>query len=188
MPKDQKIEVYLTDHKIRELDPVVITEAEKLYFKRKPFDDLVEYISLFDYSFDDVFVKTKKFKILKYRKFNVNHFLVSTLLAHNWKKKLIKQVFKTRERGLKRNGKQRKKPSLPKSQGETPKVNPTSTELARDSTGTTGADNTGARGTYERTIPGKFTQYGNLPNGELSSSRESPQRTQRGFDWDRLRA
>jgi hypothetical protein len=97
IPTKKRVEVYVS--KFPGIEPEIIAEAERLYFKQKVFDDLVEYLLNFNYSIDDIFI-TKKFlkKFEVSKKLNKDYPLVKTLIEHNWKEKIIKSAFETIEK------------------------------------------------------------------------------------------
>lgn len=141
IPINQRVRTYVLDKKIQSFSPEIITEAERIYFNQKQIDDLVSYISVFEFSFDEVF--HKRFKIFK--KLNKNQRIVKTLIEHNWTEKSIIQAFKIIERGRKQSGKSRIKPSLPRLKGEIEqdlKESSANREDSRDDRGTRGITRT----------------------------------------------
>lgn len=185
--KKQKIDVYVS--KLQDFEPEIIVEGEKLYFKQKLFDDLVEYLLHFNYSIDDVFITKrifKKFEVSK--KLNKDYPLVKTLIEHNWKEKIIKSAFEKIERGFKKNnGKPRKQPSFPKLK-EQVEQDLEETNSAIAGSGTSGDSARGISqpssnesGTNPR-VQGEFAQRGNVQIGTLAPKRESTQRIKKYFN------
>lgn len=190
IPPKEKVNVYIADHTIQSFEPEIIAEAEQLYFKQKPFDDLVEYLQQREFYFDDVLhTKFKIFKVL-----NKEHEIVKTLIDYKWKPKTIKLALKFIERGLKQNGRTKRKPSLPglKNQieqdiEESPNSASAGTRATRgDSTrdSRTSSNESGASGNIQRVT----SQPGKLPNGEVVAKRESTQRAQTNSYWNRFGA
>jgi hypothetical protein len=181
IPRETIIDTYVSNGKIQNYSPEIISEGEILYFKQKQFDDLVDYLLLMDYNFDEVLIK--RFKI--FRKLNVNHLVIKTLIEHNWKKRIIKRALIKIEKGVKENGKPRRTTSFPRFEKQikqdleesTSSASPRASDSARGITRTSSNES----GTSP-SIPREFAQFGNLQNGEIAPKRESMERAKKYFN------
>lgn len=176
----QRVDVYVS--KLSTFSPEIIAEAEKLYFKQKLFDDLVEYLLQMDYNVNEVLIKKYKFFTI----LNKNHSLVKTLIEHNWNPKIIKSAFQKIERRFKKNGKPRKQPSFPKLKEQVEQDLEETTSSA--SAGTSGESSRGVSRTSSNesgaspSIPGELTQRGNVQIGTIAPKGESTQRDKKYFN------
>lgn len=177
IPSNKRIDVYVLDKNIRDYEPEIIAEAEKLYIGEKQFDDLVEYISQVEFYLDEVFITKFKF----FRKLNVNNPLVELLIKHNWKKRLIKKAFKKIERGLKQNGKPRKQTSLPRFEEQAQQDFEESTSSTSAGTNTRAISNDSGASSRLQT---DLARLGNLQNGNVAPRREHKTSSY----WDRFGA
>lgn len=109
IPPKEKVAVYVSDSKISSFEPEIIAEAEKLYFKQKPFDDLVEWLNQREFYFGDILHK----KFIFFRVLNNEHEIVKSLLDYKWKPKTIKSALIYIEKELKVKKVQRIPASLP---------------------------------------------------------------------------
>ena len=183
----KRVDVYVS--KLQDFSPEIIAEAERIYFKQKDFDDLMEYLLNFTYDIDEIFTTKKLFKRFEYsKKLNKEHKLVKTLIEHNWSEKLIKSAFQTIERGFKKNnGKPRKQPSLPRLKEQIEQDLEETTSSAES--GTTGESDargisrasSNESGTSPR-VQGEFAQSGNVQIGTITPKGESTQRDKKYFN------
>jgi len=187
IPTKKRVDFYVSN--FPGVEPEIIAEAERLYFKQKAFDDLMEYLLNFTYDIDEIFTTKKLFKRFEYsKKLNKEHKLVKTLIEHNWSEKLIKSAFETIERGVKKNnGKPRKQPSLPRLKEQIEQDLEETTSSAES--GTTGESDargisrasSNESGTSPR-VQGEFAQSGNVQIGTIAPSGESTQRNKKYFN------
>lgn len=189
IPPKQKVDVYVADKKIQSFEPEIIAEAEKLYFKQKPFDDLVEYLQQREFYFEDILhTKFKFFRVL-----NKEHEIVKLLLEYKWNPKTIKSALIFIERGLKTNGRTKTKPSVPRFKEQIEQdieESPSSENIGtRDSTrgdrdSRTSSNESGTSADFQ----GITQQQCKLSVGEVVAKRESAQRNQTSSYWDRFGA
>lgn len=192
IPPKEKVNIYIADSKIQSFEPEIITEAEKLYFKQKPFDDLVEYLQQREFYFDDILhTKFKFFRVL-----NKEHEIVKTLLEYKWNPKTIKSALKSIERGLKTNGRTKTKPSVPRLKEqieqdieESPSSeSPGTRATARGDSGNRDSRASSNESGTSADVQGITPRQRKLSVGEVVAKRESAQRDQANSYWNRFGA
>jgi len=190
IPPKEKVNIYIADSKIQSFEPEIIAEAESLYFKQKPFDDLVEYLLQREFYFGDILHK----KFIIFRVLNKEHEIVKTLLEHKWNPKTIKSALKFIERGLKNNGRTTKrKPSLPglkKQIEQNFEQSPSSNTGTRDNRDSTRGDSRAISNESGASadVQGELAQLGKLPVGEVAPKGKPTQRAQTNSYWNRFGA